>query len=72
MKILAKTYLAMVSCYYPVVSKGIYNNLTILINDSCSHDSEGTNRTGIYSVRMVMDSEAPELVPLEGLFPCES
>ena len=31
------------------------------------HDSEGTNRTGIYSLRMIMDNEIPELVPLDGL-----
>ena len=31
------------------------------------HDSEGTNRTGIYSLRMIIDSEIPELLPIDGL-----
>ena len=31
------------------------------------HDSEGTNRTGIYSLRMIVDNEIPELIPLDGL-----
>ena len=31
------------------------------------HDKEGTNRTGIYSLKMILDSEMPEIIPLEGL-----
>ena len=31
------------------------------------HDSEGTNRTWIYSLRMIIDRDAKELIPLEGL-----
>ena len=31
------------------------------------HDSDGTNRTGIYTVRMIMESELPEMIPLDGL-----
>ena len=31
------------------------------------HDSEGTNRTGIYSLRMIINDKIPELIPLESL-----
>ena len=31
------------------------------------HDSDGTNRTEIYTMRMIMDSELPEVVLLDGL-----
>ena len=31
------------------------------------HDSDGTNRTGIYQASMILDSEMPELIPVDGL-----
>ena len=31
------------------------------------HDKDGTNRTGVYVVRMRMDNELPELIPIDGL-----
>ena len=31
------------------------------------HDSEGTNRTGVYTLNMIMIKEAPELIPLDGV-----
>ena len=31
------------------------------------HDSEGTNRTGVYMLKMIVDQEIPEILPIEGL-----
>ena len=31
------------------------------------HDVDGTNRTGVYVVRMVLEDEIPELIPFNGL-----
>ena len=31
------------------------------------HDSEGTNRTGVYLPNMIINSVIPEIIPLEGL-----
>ena len=31
------------------------------------HDSEGTNRTGINLLNMIIHLEIPEIIPLEGL-----
>ena len=36
-----------------------------LFNDP--HDSEGTNRTGVYSLKMILNREMLEITPLEGL-----
>ena len=31
------------------------------------HDTDGTNRTGVYVVRMILENEIPELIPFSGL-----
>ena len=31
------------------------------------HDNDGTNRTGTYLLNMIIDTEIPEIIPLEGL-----
>ena len=36
-----------------------------LFNDP--HDTDGTNRTGIYTLRMIMDKGPPELIPVDGV-----